>query len=139
VRTSSLLVAWALVSLIGLAACTPKPSGPIPDPTYVRFVSVDPDTSSTLSGGAVVRARANIFADHKYNQADLALYVQTDPGKLLAGPVFRGIPAGPGQYTLEQTFTVPASATRIYLIAALYRQGEDDSTVSTVAGWDVRR
>lgn len=92
-----------------------------------------------LNGGAEVNARANVFADHKYNRADLALYVQTDPGKLVTEPVFRAIPAGPGQYVLEQTFTVPADATTIYLIAALYRQGEDDSNVSTVASWNVMR
>lgn len=123
---------------MGLPACTPEPSGPIPDPTYVRFIFVTPATSSPLAGGALVSARANVFTDHKYNRADLALYVQTDPGKLVTEPVFRAIPAGPGQYELEQTFTVPAEATKIYLIAALYRQGEDDSNVRTVASWNVR-
>lgn len=135
----SVLVALALGWLLGLIACTPEPSGPIPSPTYVRFVSLTPGASSSLSRGTVVNARADIFADHKFSRADLALYVQSDPGELVAEPVFKNIPAGPGQYTMEQTFTVPANANRIYLVAALYQQGEDDSNVSTVSVWNVKR
>lgn len=85
-----------------------------------------------------MNARARVFADHKYNSADLALYVQTDPDKLLTQPVFKAIPAGPGQYVLEQTFTVPVGVRKVYLVTALYEQGEDDSSLSAVSAWDVK-
>jgi hypothetical protein len=128
-----------VVALIGVIGCTPEPSGPTPEPTYVRFVSVDPATSEVLTAGSLVQASAQVFADHKHNSADLALYVQTAPGEVVTEPVFKAIQAGPGQYTLKQTFTVPTDAGKVYLIAALYQQGEETSNVTSVTSWDVKR
>jgi len=128
-----------MLGAVGVAGCTAvEPSGPTPEPTYVRFVSVVPSASSVLNAGALVKAQARVFADHKYNGADLALYVQSEPGKLVNQPVFQAVPAGPGQYTLEQTFTVPANVRKVYLVTALYEKGSDDSSISAVTAWDVK-
>jgi len=103
----------------------------------VRFLSVVPSSSTVLNAGTLVRAKARVDAAHKYSAADLALYVQSSPGKLVNRPVFQSIPAGPGQYTLEQTFTVP-SGQKVYLVVALYEKGNDDSNISQATAWDVR-
>lgn len=113
-------------------------SGPTPEPAYVRFVSVVPSATGTLNAGTRVNAQAKVFVDHKYAAADLALYVQSQPGKLIAQPVFQSIPAGSGQYHLEQTFTVPANVPKVYLVTALYEKGSDDSHMSDVTAWEVR-
>lgn len=126
-----------IIVLAALGGCSTAPSGPIPEATYIQFVSVEPPVTSVLSPGQTIAVRAKVLARHKYEIGDIGLYVQEAPGKLVNEPTFVAIPPGGGEYQLEQTFTVPQSS-QIYLVAALYERGESKSQISDVVAWRVQ-